>query len=94
MRPANERWRYSGTPSLIGWAHTQNDSWNFGGIHNKVPQSQSRKRDNNHAIYKDGITQMAHNAEKLYRWQKGRNSNESANNELRLLSIKPSISMT
>ena len=27
MRPANERWRYSVTPSLIGWAHTQNDLW-------------------------------------------------------------------
>ena len=25
MRPANERWRYIVTPSLIGWAHTQND---------------------------------------------------------------------
>ena len=27
MRPANERWHYSVTPSLIGWAHTstQND---------------------------------------------------------------------
>ena len=25
MRPANERWRYTVTPSLIGWAHTQND---------------------------------------------------------------------
>ena len=30
MRPANERWRYIVTPSLIGWAHIQNDpthSW-------------------------------------------------------------------
>ena len=25
MCPANERWRYTVTPSLIGWAHTQND---------------------------------------------------------------------
>ena len=25
MCPANERWRYSVTPSLTGWAHTQND---------------------------------------------------------------------
>ena len=25
MCPANERWRYSVTPSLIGWAYTQND---------------------------------------------------------------------
>ena len=25
MRPANERWRYTVTPSLIGWAHTQID---------------------------------------------------------------------
>ena len=25
MRPVNERWRYSVTLSLIGWAHTQND---------------------------------------------------------------------
>ena len=25
MRPANERWRYTVTPSLIGWAHTQYD---------------------------------------------------------------------
>ena len=24
MHPANERWRYIVTPSLIGWAHTQN----------------------------------------------------------------------
>ena len=27
MRSANERWRYTVTPSLIGWAHTQNDPW-------------------------------------------------------------------
>ena len=27
MCPANERWRYSVTPSLIGWAHMQNDPW-------------------------------------------------------------------
>ena len=27
MRPTNERRRYSVTPSLIGWAHTQNDPW-------------------------------------------------------------------
>ena len=25
MHPANERWRYSVTPSLIVWAHIQND---------------------------------------------------------------------
>ena len=25
MRPANERWRYTVTPSFIGWAHTQKD---------------------------------------------------------------------
>ena len=25
MCPANERWRYNVTSSLIGWAHTQND---------------------------------------------------------------------
>ena len=25
MGPANERRRYTVTPSLIGWAHTQND---------------------------------------------------------------------
>ena len=25
--PANEIWRYTLTPPLIGWAHTQNDSW-------------------------------------------------------------------
>ena len=25
MRPVNQRWRYIITPSLIGWAHTQND---------------------------------------------------------------------
>ena len=25
MRPANERWRYNVTSSLIGWAHAQND---------------------------------------------------------------------
>ena len=25
MHPANEKWRYSVTPSLIGWEHTQND---------------------------------------------------------------------
>ena len=25
MHPANERWIYSVTPSLIAWAHTQND---------------------------------------------------------------------
>ena len=25
MCPANERWRYIVTPSLIGWAHTQDD---------------------------------------------------------------------
>ena len=28
MRPANERWRYNVTPSLIGWACTQNDPCN------------------------------------------------------------------
>ena len=27
MRPANERRRYTVTPSLIGWAHTQNGPW-------------------------------------------------------------------
>ena len=27
MRPANERWRYTETPSLTGWVHTQNDPW-------------------------------------------------------------------
>ena len=27
MRPANERRRYTVTPSLIGWVHTQNDPW-------------------------------------------------------------------
>ena len=27
MRPANERWCYSVTPSLIRWAQTQNDPW-------------------------------------------------------------------
>ena len=27
MRPANEGRRYSVTPSLIGWTHTQNDPW-------------------------------------------------------------------
>ena len=26
-RPANERWRYIVTSSLIGWAHSQNDPW-------------------------------------------------------------------
>ena len=33
MRPANERWCYSVTPSLIGWAHTENDPclWEEGG---------------------------------------------------------------
>ena len=25
IHPANERWRYSVTPSLIGWTHIQND---------------------------------------------------------------------
>ena len=29
MHPANERWCYSVTPSLIGWAQTQNDPWYF-----------------------------------------------------------------
>ena len=30
MRPANERWRYTVTLSLIGWAHTQNDPcWGY-----------------------------------------------------------------
>ena len=27
MRPANERWHYSVTLSLTGWAHTQNDPY-------------------------------------------------------------------
>ena len=27
MRPANEIWHYSVTPSLSGRAHTQNDPW-------------------------------------------------------------------
>ena len=29
MRPANERWCYIVTSSLIGWAHTQNEPWSF-----------------------------------------------------------------
>ena len=28
MYPANERWRYIVTASLISWVHTQNDLWN------------------------------------------------------------------
>ena len=32
MRSANERRRYFVTSSLIGWAHTQNDSWSRVGI--------------------------------------------------------------
>ena len=32
MHPANERWRYNVTPSLIGWAQTQNDPWCFEAI--------------------------------------------------------------
>ena len=27
MCPANERWRYNVTSSLIGWAHAQYDPW-------------------------------------------------------------------
>ena len=27
MGPANERWRYTVTPSVIGWVHTQNNPW-------------------------------------------------------------------
>ena len=27
MRPANERWRYNVTASLVGWAHAQKDPW-------------------------------------------------------------------
>ena len=30
MCPVNERWCYNVTPSLIGWAHTQNDPWRLG----------------------------------------------------------------
>ena len=33
MHPANERWRYIVTPSLIGWAHTGNDSLHVGLAH-------------------------------------------------------------
>ena len=29
VRSASERWCYSVTPSLIGWAHTQNDPWKW-----------------------------------------------------------------
>ena len=29
VHPANERWRYSVAPSLIGWAHTQNDPYGY-----------------------------------------------------------------
>ena len=29
MCPANERWRYHVTSSLIGWAHSQNDLWKY-----------------------------------------------------------------
>ena len=29
MRPANERRRYTVTPPVIGWAHTQNDPWSL-----------------------------------------------------------------
>ena len=38
--PANERWRYTVTPSLIGWAHTQNDPWNHTKTFAKVCASQ------------------------------------------------------
>ena len=30
MHPANERWCYRVTPSLIGWVHTQSDPWVWG----------------------------------------------------------------
>ena len=32
MRPANERWRYNVTWSLIGWVHRQNYAWVYGYI--------------------------------------------------------------
>ena len=32
MHPANGRRRYNVTSSLIGWAHSQSDHWNSGGL--------------------------------------------------------------
>ena len=32
MNPANERWRYIVTASLISWVHTQNDIWNVNSL--------------------------------------------------------------
>ena len=39
MSPANERWRYSVTLSLIGWAHTQNHPWIYCYIHGLMQES-------------------------------------------------------
>ena len=33
MCPANERWRYIVTSSLIGWVYVQNDPWQYKHIH-------------------------------------------------------------
>ena len=41
MRTANERWRYSVTPSLIGWVHTQSDPcglWNVKSLYHDGEQ--------------------------------------------------------
>ena len=35
--PAIERWRYTVTPSLIGWVHTQNNPWaSCGNLHTSI----------------------------------------------------------
>ena len=45
MCPANERWRYNVTSSLIGWAHSQNDpcEWSWCWHCTSVPQHPSHK---------------------------------------------------
>ena len=51
--PANERWRYTVTPSLIGWVHTQNDPWN---TDSDIHFIRSDFRFNGTANGNDGIT--------------------------------------
>ena len=71
MCPTNERWRYNVTPSLIGWAHTQNDPYNVSYltllplVEKRIPQVSSIVVDsllvhNGHHLTMCKMTHMLH----------------------------------
>ena len=72
MHPANERWSYIVTLFLIGWAHIQNDPWNwkiferdtmiflYSGINNRDTGDLRR----HHAHY--DVTVMVHDVSRLW----------------------------